>query len=48
MKLYTFYTDWANQKNLRLWRDVKSFMEENNVHDEKASKTLLGLPFGLL
>ena len=23
---------------------MKAFMEENNVHDERASKTLLGLP----
>ena len=39
-----FFACRANQKNLRFWRDVKAFMEENNVHDEKSSKTLLGLP----
>lgn len=39
-----FFVCRANQKNLMFWRDVKDFMKENNVHDEAASKTLLGLP----
>ncbi len=39
-----FFACKANQKNLKFWQDVREFMKANNVHDEKASKTLLGIP----
>ena len=39
-----FFVCRANQKSLAFWKDVKEFMKKNGVHDEKASKTLLGLP----
>jgi len=39
-----FFVCRANQKTLTFWKDVKKFMQENNVHDERASKTLLELP----
>lgn len=38
-----FFVCRANRKTLMFWKDVKNFMKENNVHDERASKILLGL-----
>lgn len=42
-----FFVCRANAKNLQFWQDVKSFMKKHSVHDEKASKTLLGIPLEL-
>lgn len=42
-----FFICRANQKNLSFWKDVKEFMKNNKIHDERASKTLLGLPLDL-
>jgi len=39
-----FFACVASEKTLRFWVDVKQYMIENKVHDERASKTLLRLP----
>jgi len=39
-----FFACRASQKNLKFWGDVRNFMAKNSVHDERASKTLLGIP----
>lgn len=39
-----FFACVANEKTLQFWLDVKAYIIKNQVHDERASKALLGLP----
>lgn len=39
-----FFACYASKKTLNFWLDVKNIMKEKNIHDEQASKMLLGLP----